>query len=127
MRLEQRRVGCLRCLRVSPALGVERVHGRRHAFHATNLPALVMTIVQAQYKPVPEHYPEGLRRLIHRCLSKEPADRPSIKAILSEAYVVKWVATMRMRNQHQGGMEHAGEFERRRNAKFRFPAVRLES
>jgi len=67
-----------------------------------------MTIVQAQYKPVPEHFPEGLRDLIHRCLSKQPADRPSIKEILADPYVVKYVATMTMRSQHQGGMEHAG-------------------
>jgi serine/threonine protein kinase len=67
-----------------------------------------MTIVQAQYKPVPEHFPEGLRNLIHRCLCKHPADRPSIRQILADPYVVKYMATMRMRSQHQGGMEHAG-------------------
>jgi len=67
-----------------------------------------MTIVQAQYKPVPERFPEGLRNLIHRCLSKQPADRPSIKEILADPYVVKYVATMRERSLHQGGMEHAG-------------------
>ncbi|KAK3267216.1 hypothetical protein CYMTET_24218 [Cymbomonas tetramitiformis] len=55
----------------------------KHAFDATNLPALVMSIVQGKYSPVPDIYSEELRAAIDMCLIKNPEDRPDIKDLLN--------------------------------------------
>lgn len=46
----------------------------KHAFDATNLPALVMAIVQGSYAPVPDTYSAHLkvRCSVHACTAKQP-------------------------------------------------------
>eukprot|EP00959_Pyramimonas_sp_CCMP1952_P148935 3115699-Pyramimonas_sp.AAC.2 len=67
----------------------------KHAFDATNLPALVMSILSGQYTPVPNTYSEDLQvgcsafnlkaiDVIRRCLHKDPEERPEIKELLAE-------------------------------------------
>lgn len=54
----------------------------KHAFDATNLPALVMEIVQGKYKPISGgRYSQELQTIIASCLSKNPDLRPSAEEL----------------------------------------------
>lgn len=55
----------------------------RHAFDATNLPALVMRIVQGHYEPIQTEYSKDVKDLIHRCLRKKPEERPTSEELCS--------------------------------------------
>ena len=55
----------------------------RHAFDATNLPALVMSIVQGQYSPVSQMYSDELRDAIAACLVKRPEARADVEDLLN--------------------------------------------
>jgi len=54
----------------------------KHAFDATNLPALVVNIVQGHYTPVSSSYSEELILAIERLLTKQPEQRPDLEEIL---------------------------------------------
>jgi len=55
----------------------------KHAFDATNLPALVVNIVQGEYAPVPAAYSGELRAAIQACLVKDPDQRPGVDQLLA--------------------------------------------
>ena len=63
----------------------------KHAFDATNLPALVMTIVQGKFEPVSSAYSRGIHELINAMLQKEPSKRPSIPDLLEHPLVMEYV------------------------------------
>ena len=63
----------------------------KHAFDATNLPALVMSIVQGKYNPISHQYSEELRTAIETCLRKNPGSRPSIESLLQMLWMMKQV------------------------------------
>ena len=63
----------------------------RHTFHATNLPQLVLTIVQAKYTPVSENYSPELRDIIHSCLERDPEKRPEICEILQKPFIQNYI------------------------------------
>ncbi|KAK3261228.1 hypothetical protein CYMTET_29855, partial [Cymbomonas tetramitiformis] len=63
----------------------------RHAFDATNLPALVMSIVQAQYTPVPTSYSDELRQTVQMCLMKNPEDRPDVQELMAVPIVKQYI------------------------------------
>lgn len=44
----------------------------KHAFDATSLPALVMSIIRGEVEPIRQPYSAPLLRVIHECLSKDP-------------------------------------------------------
>ena len=54
----------------------------RHAFDATNLPALVVNIVSGQYQAMPTTYSAELRECISACLVKDPAHRPDLEDLM---------------------------------------------
>eukprot|EP00741_Cyanophora_paradoxa_P007077 tig00001086_g6848.t1 len=58
----------------------------RHPFEASNQAALLVKILRGQYAPVPaEAYSPALRRLVERCLTREPRERPSAAELLASA------------------------------------------
>ena len=62
----------------------------RHAFDATNLPALVMNIVSRDYDPVLEQsYSQQFKDFIGLCLRKLPEERPSVEELLSMPLTVR--------------------------------------
>lgn len=63
----------------------------KHAFDATNLPALVMSIVQGKYNPISQQYSEELRTAIETCLRKNPGSRPSIESLLAMPFLKRQV------------------------------------
>jgi len=54
----------------------------KHAFDATNLPALVVSIVQGDYSPVTGQYSTALRDAIQLCLTKSPDKRPDLNEVI---------------------------------------------
>jgi len=68
----------------------------KHAFDATNLPALVMSILSGQYKPVPTQYSPELQECIEACLRKHPDQRPSVNDLLQMPIVRAHVARIEM-------------------------------
>ena len=69
----------------------------KHAFDATNLPALVMSIVQGKYNPISQQYSEGLRNAIETCLRKNPSRRPSIESLLQMPWMKRQVELEQMK------------------------------
>eukprot|EP00242_Pyramimonas_sp_CCMP2087_P012684 CAMPEP_0198199912 /NCGR_PEP_ID=MMETSP1445-20131203/3020_1 /TAXON_ID=36898 /ORGANISM="Pyramimonas sp., Strain CCMP2087" /LENGTH=731 /DNA_ID=CAMNT_0043869823 /DNA_START=481 /DNA_END=2676 /DNA_ORIENTATION=- len=63
----------------------------KHAFDATNLPALVMSIVQGKVDPLPKSYSSDMQELIQLMLNKEPDMRPDIPGLLQHPLVTKYV------------------------------------
>lgn len=49
--------------------------------------ALVFKILRGSYPEIPKSYSEELRSAISEMLSKDPADRPSIKKILEKDFL----------------------------------------
>jgi len=68
----------------------------KHAFDATNLPALVMTIVNGQYKPVSQQYSTDLQDAIEACLRKHPEQRPSVNDLLNMPIIREEVLQLEM-------------------------------
>lgn len=63
----------------------------RHAFDATNLPALVVNIVQGTYQAMPTTYSADLRECIAACLVKDPARRPDLEDLMQFRIVAEAV------------------------------------
>mmetsp|Transcript_41345 Transcript_41345/g.50123 ORF Transcript_41345/g.50123 Transcript_41345/m.50123 type:complete len:723 (+) Transcript_41345:289-2457(+) len=73
----------------------------KHAFDATNLPALVMTIVQGKYNPPPTTYSEELRMAIEMCLQKRPEDRPEVRDLLKLDIVTNVLGDMQTKAEEE--------------------------
>eukprot|EP00191_Tetraselmis_sp_GSL018_P018627 CAMPEP_0177591260 /NCGR_PEP_ID=MMETSP0419_2-20121207/7897_1 /TAXON_ID=582737 /ORGANISM="Tetraselmis sp., Strain GSL018" /LENGTH=724 /DNA_ID=CAMNT_0019081979 /DNA_START=126 /DNA_END=2300 /DNA_ORIENTATION=+ len=54
----------------------------RHPFNGTNLPALIMAIIEGQYRPLTQQYSLQLQEAIEACLRKHPEQRPSVEDLL---------------------------------------------
>ncbi|KAG1679973.1 hypothetical protein FOA52_007037 [Chlamydomonas sp. UWO 241] len=59
----------------------------KHAFTGQCLPAVIMRILSGKYPPVPTRYPSHLRNLVDSMLKQDPKARPTVDAILRQAYV----------------------------------------
>jgi hypothetical protein len=59
----------------------------KHAFDAHNLLGLVWKIVSESHPPIPDHYSSDLHELVAAMLAKDPAQRPSIDAILEKGFI----------------------------------------
>ncbi|GAX76016.1 hypothetical protein CEUSTIGMA_g3459.t1 [Chlamydomonas eustigma] len=59
----------------------------KKAFDGHCLPALIVCILKGKYPPVPTRYSTPLRNLVDSMLKQNPKDRPSVDAILRQAYV----------------------------------------
>jgi len=63
----------------------------KHAFSADNLLGLVYKIVSDKYEPIPKRYPPELNKLIQTMLEKNAEKRPSVKELLTDPYVQKFM------------------------------------
>mmetsp|Transcript_20792 Transcript_20792/g.37877 ORF Transcript_20792/g.37877 Transcript_20792/m.37877 type:complete len:646 (+) Transcript_20792:165-2102(+) len=63
----------------------------KHAFSADNLLGLVYKIVSDKYEPIPKRYPPELNKLIQTMLEKNADKRPSVKELLTDLYVTKFM------------------------------------
>ena len=85
----------------------------RHAFDATNLPALVMNIVSRDYDPVREQsYSKEFKEFIGLCLRKIPEERPGVDALL-EMPLTRGIAEEARRDAQRMVAEMANTFSTR--------------
>lgn len=63
----------------------------KHAFSADNLLGLVYKIVSDKYEPIPKMYPQDLNNLIQRMLTKMADLRPSVRDLLADSYVQRFM------------------------------------
>jgi len=82
----------------------------KHAFDATNLPALVMAIVQGSYAPVPDTYSAHLKGAVEMMLQKDPDARPGLKELLELPLVAE--TADRLREETQEALQAAMQVQR---------------
>ena len=60
----------------------------KRAFEASNLPALVLKIMKANFNPISERYSEDFKKLVLSMLHLDPAKRPSLARIMAQPLIV---------------------------------------
>ena len=69
----------------------------RKPFDASNMPAIIFSIMRSKPKPIPSHYSEDLHTMVTRLLQPNPADRPTLQEIarmpIVQHHLQKWRAT----------------------------------
>ncbi|NXK92299.1 NEK4 kinase, partial [Formicarius rufipectus] len=64
----------------------------KHAFNAKDMNSLVYRIIEGKLPPMPKDYSPQLVAIIQTMLSKDPADRPSVRSILRQPYIKQQIA-----------------------------------
>ncbi|KAI8811737.1 kinase-like domain-containing protein [Cladochytrium replicatum] len=73
---------------------------RKRLFEASNLPALVLRIMKGAYDPIPSHFSTSLRDLIRTCVTKDPAARPTVSALVCTPFLQRFIIDAVMAGGH---------------------------
>jgi len=79
----------------------------KRAFNGESLPMVIMSIHRGRCEKIPPDsgYDPALVALVERCMSKSPADRPSVAEVLQEPILAAAERTFRGACQDLGGVE----------------------
>eukprot|EP00996_Jenningsia_fusiforme_P005014 NODE_590_length_2070_cov_27.005938_g544_i0.p1 GENE.NODE_590_length_2070_cov_27.005938_g544_i0~~NODE_590_length_2070_cov_27.005938_g544_i0.p1 ORF type:complete len:495 (+),score=125.22 NODE_590_length_2070_cov_27.005938_g544_i0:335-1819(+) len=77
-----------------------------HAFDGSDIVQLVQRIIAADYPPITQDYSKDLKDIVAKLLQREPEARPSIKAVLSTAFIKRHLkGLMQKLTQQQASLE----------------------
>ncbi|KAK9809793.1 hypothetical protein WJX73_006988 [Symbiochloris irregularis] len=63
----------------------------RKAFDASNLAAITVRVMSGKIPPIPDHYSEDMKELIHKLIQRKPDARPALPDVLALAFVRKHI------------------------------------
>ena len=79
---------CCHC----PQVVLYELMSLKHPFDATSMEGLLNKIVKSQPPPLPKHYSIELRTVVDSLLSKQPAKRPNVNALLKLPFLAAYVS-----------------------------------